>query len=148
MVDEFSRQFRLSKQTMHRLYEELAGVLGPQCSSGIDTLAKYCAHCNYFATGSFQQCVPNEETVNLSQLSVSHIIFFCCWSHNNHRQRKGVGEISEDDIWKGDEATVPKCGKLPGVISCVDRTLIAIVLPRKLRRTGAARNITHWIAWW
>lgn len=59
--EEFRRQFRLPKDTVRWLCGELEESLGPQRLSGVDTLTKVLCALRFFATGSFQQCVGNEE---------------------------------------------------------------------------------------
>ncbi|XP_049523941.1 putative nuclease HARBI1 [Dermacentor silvarum] len=94
----------------------------------------------------FQQSVANEETVALSQPSVSRIIFSVAEAIATVGKAKGWVKFPTDTEKVAVEKVAVKQrflerGKLPGVVGCVDGTLIAIVRPRKM---SPAETEAYW----
>ncbi|XP_054920217.1 putative nuclease HARBI1 [Dermacentor andersoni] len=96
----------------------------------------------FFATGSFQQCVGNEEAIALSQPSISRIITAVA---------KAITVVGKEKGWVRFPSTAQQKaavkegflsrGKIPGVLGCVDGSLIAIVRPKKL---GPGETESYW----
>ncbi|KAH7977907.1 hypothetical protein HPB49_003934 [Dermacentor silvarum] len=90
---------------------------------------------------SFQQSVANEETVALSQPSVSRIIFSVAEAISTVGKAKGWVKFPTDTEKVAVKQRFLERGKLPGVVGCVDGTLIAIVRPRKM---SPAETEAYW----
>ncbi|XP_065299064.1 putative nuclease HARBI1 [Dermacentor albipictus] len=131
--EEFREHFRLSKSTVRWLCEQLEGAIGGLRTGGITTQDKVlCALC-FFATGSFQRSIGSEEFVSMGQASVSESI---------HVVSGAITVVGRQQGWVSFPLTTPSKasakaafadrGRIPGVVACVDGTLIAIKQPEGL----------------
>ncbi|KAH7965179.1 hypothetical protein HPB49_004584 [Dermacentor silvarum] len=92
-------------------------------------------------SGDRLQSVANEETVALSQPSVSRIIFSVAEAIATVGKAKGWVKFPTDTEKVAVKQRFLERGKLPGVVGCVDGTLIAIVRPRKM---SPAETEAYW----
>ncbi|KAH7966392.1 hypothetical protein HPB49_015918 [Dermacentor silvarum] len=88
-----------------------------------------------------KQSVANEETVALSQPSVSRIIFSVAEAIATVGKAKGWVKFPTDTEKVAVKQRFLERGKLPGIVGCVDGTLIAIVRPRKM---SPAETEAYW----
>ncbi|XP_065310189.1 putative nuclease HARBI1 [Dermacentor albipictus] len=134
--DHFRRHFRLSKGTVRLLCEELAGELEAERATGLSVERKVCA-LRFFATGSFQASVGSEETIHVSQSTVSECV---------RRVAEAVVNAGARNKWvhfrkaAEEKAAVNegflRRGAIPGAIGCVDGSLVAIVAPKGERKAA------------
>ncbi|XP_070385091.1 putative nuclease HARBI1 [Dermacentor albipictus] len=130
---EFRRRYRFSKETVRWLCGELDPIIGCQRASGISTERKVLCALRFFATGSFQRGVGSEEFIGLSQSSVSDTI---------HEVANAITVVGGQKRWVDfpqttaakarAKAAFARLGRIPGVLGCVDGTLIAIKQPQGL----------------
>ncbi|XP_072141013.1 putative nuclease HARBI1 [Dermacentor andersoni] len=133
--DHFRRRFRLSKGTVRLLCEELAGELEAERATGLSVERKVLCALRFFATGSFQASVGSEETIRVSQSTVSECV---------RRVAEAVVNAGARNKWvhfpktAEEKAAVKegflRRGVIPGVIGCVDGSLIAIIAPKGERK--------------
>ncbi|XP_065302972.1 putative nuclease HARBI1 [Dermacentor albipictus] len=112
--EEFRDHFRLSKSTVRWLCEQLEDAMGGLRTGGITTQDRVLCALRFFATGSFQRSIGSEEFVSMEQAS---------------------GWVSFPLTTAGKataKAAFADRGRIPGVVACVDRTLIAIKQPEGL----------------
>ncbi|XP_065301422.1 putative nuclease HARBI1 [Dermacentor albipictus] len=130
---EFRRRYRFSKERVRWLCGELDPIIGCQRASGISTERKVLCALRFFATGSFQRGVGSEEFIGLSQSSVSDTI---------HEVANAITVVGGQKRWVDfpqttaakarAKAAFARLGRIPGVLGCVDGTLIAIQQPQGL----------------
>ncbi|KAH9379403.1 hypothetical protein HPB48_016525 [Haemaphysalis longicornis] len=72
--EEFVRKFRLAKSAVHTLCGGLRDRLEPQRAGGLSTETKALCALRFFATGSYQNLVGSDESVGVSQASVSRCV--------------------------------------------------------------------------
>ncbi|XP_070389110.1 putative nuclease HARBI1 [Dermacentor albipictus] len=135
--DHFRRHFRLSKGTVRLLCEELAGELEAERATGLSVERKVLCALRFFATGSFQASVGSEETIRVSQSTVSECV---------RRVAEAVVKAGARNKWvhfpkaAEEKAAVKegflRRGAIPGVIGCVDGSLVAIVAPKGERKAA------------
>ncbi|KAL1479372.1 hypothetical protein MTO96_051899, partial [Rhipicephalus appendiculatus] len=129
MPDEvFLQHFRLVKPTVRYLCEEVAEELGRSARTLSVEQQVLCA-LRYFATGSFSTA-ENDGTFGVAQAAVSACVL---------RVAKAIVRVGTRRKWvhfprtPQDKAIVKRVfrrnGAFPGVIGCVDSTLIAIKEP-------------------
>ncbi|XP_065285914.1 putative nuclease HARBI1 [Dermacentor albipictus] len=126
--DHFRRLFRLSKGTVRLLCEELAGELEAERATGLSVERNVMCSLCFFATGSFQASIGSEETIRVSQSTVSECV---------RRVAEAVVNAGARNKWvhfpktAGEKAAMKegflRRGVIPGVIGCVDGSLIAII---------------------
>ncbi|XP_065297964.1 putative nuclease HARBI1 [Dermacentor albipictus] len=131
--EEFREHFRLWKSTVRWLCEQLAGAIGGLQTGGITTQDKVPCALRFFATGSFQRSIGSEEFVSMGQASVSESI---------HAVAEAITMVGRQQGWvslpltTADKASAKAAfvdrGCIPGVVACVDGTLIAIKQPEGL----------------
>lgn len=128
---EFKRRFRLSKDTVRMLCDELDASIGPQDSGELSTETKLLCALKFFATGSFQSVVDNEETPGTSQSCESNV----------HSVASALTEVATTKGWVHFPSTHEKAAikreflrrwKIPGILGCVDSTLVAITKPENM----------------
>ncbi|XP_050043753.1 putative nuclease HARBI1 [Dermacentor andersoni] len=132
--EEFREHFRLSKSTVRWLCEQLEEAIGGLRTGGIITTQNK-VHCalRFFATGSFQRSIGSEEFVSVGQASVSESI---------HAVAEAITVVGRQEGWvsfplttagkASAKAAFADRGRIPGVVACVDGTLIAIKQPEGL----------------
>ncbi|XP_070382829.1 putative nuclease HARBI1 [Dermacentor albipictus] len=135
MPDGHFRRFRLSKGTVRLLCDELAGQLEAERATGLSVERKVLCALRFFATGSFQASVGSEETIRVSQSTVSECV---------RRVAEAVVNAGARNKWvrfpktAEEKAAVKegflRRGVIPGVIGCVDGSLIAIIAPKGERK--------------
>ncbi|KAH7971511.1 hypothetical protein HPB49_025289 [Dermacentor silvarum] len=125
--EEFRQYFRLSKRTVRRLCDELDSIIGCQRASGLSTERKVCA-LRFFGTGSFRRSVGREEQIGMAQPAASNTIqevteaIISVSARRKMRQRRRFA----------------RRGAIPGVLACVDGTLIAVMKPEGLSPADTA----------
>lgn len=125
--DVFQQHFHMIKPTVCFLCEELAEELGSVRTLSVEQQV-LCA-LRFFATGSFST-VENDGTFGVAQAAVSECVL---------RVAKAIVHVGTRDKWvefprtPQDKAVVKDVfrmhGGIPGVIGCVDSTLVAIKEP-------------------
>ncbi|KAH7973693.1 hypothetical protein HPB49_004015 [Dermacentor silvarum] len=132
--EEFRGHFRLSKSTVWWLCEQLEDAIGGLRTGGITTQERVLCALRLFATGSFQRSIGSEEFICMGQTSVSESI---------HAVAEAVTVVGRQQRWvsfpltpagkASAKAAFSDRGHIPGVVACVDGTLIAIKQPEGLR---------------
>ncbi|XP_070387647.1 putative nuclease HARBI1 [Dermacentor albipictus] len=131
--EEFWRNYRLSKRTVRWLCDELEETVGCHRSSGFSTERKVLCALRFLATGSFQKCVGAEVFIGMAQSSVSDTTHEVARAITVVGQQKGWVSFPTTSAAKASaKATFASRGRIPGVVACVDGTLIAIQQPRGL----------------
>ncbi|XP_037560827.2 putative nuclease HARBI1 [Dermacentor silvarum] len=128
--DVFRQHFLLRKETVRWLCDEVAEELGGVRSTTLSVERQVCA-LRFFATGSFQGSVGSEETIGVTQPAVSKCV---------RRVAEAIVHAGTCNKWvhiprTSEEKSAVKKGFLrrgciPGVIGCVDGSLIAIIAPK------------------
>ncbi|KAH7949367.1 hypothetical protein HPB49_008384 [Dermacentor silvarum] len=130
--------------------DSTAGPRGQQRGTVATTPAGGCAGPSQVARPNFalptkaiclQQSVASEETVALSQPSVSRILFSVAEAIATVGKAKGWVKFPTATEKVVVKQRFLERGKLPGVVGCVDGTLIAIVRPRKM---SPAETEAYW----
>ncbi|XP_072143067.1 putative nuclease HARBI1 [Dermacentor andersoni] len=131
--EEFRDHFRLSKRTVRWLCEQLEDAIGGLRTGGITTQDRVLCALRFFATGSFQRSIGSEEFVSMGQASVSESI---------HAVAEAITVVGRQQGWVSSplttagkasaKAAFADRGRIPGVVACVDGTLIAIKQPEGL----------------
>ncbi|XP_072144204.1 putative nuclease HARBI1 [Dermacentor andersoni] len=129
--DQFRRHFRLKKETVRWLCDEVAEELGGVRTSALSVERQVLCALRFFATGSFQASVGSEETVGVTQPAVSKCV---------RRVAEAIVHAGARNKWvhfprtSEEKAAVKegflRRGSIPGVIGCVDGSLIAIIAPK------------------
>ncbi|KAH7953401.1 hypothetical protein HPB49_007821 [Dermacentor silvarum] len=135
--DHFRQHSCLSKETVRLLCEELAGELKAERATGLSVERKVLCALRFFATGSFQASVGSEETIWVSQSTVSECV---------RRVAEAVVNAGARNKWvhfpkTSEEKTAAKEGFLrrsaiPGVIGCVFGSLVASIAPKGERKAA------------
>ncbi|XP_065306437.1 putative nuclease HARBI1 [Dermacentor albipictus] len=122
---------------MRLLCEELAGELEAERATGRPVERKVLCALRFFATGSFQASLGSEETIRVSQSMVSECV---------RRVADAVVNTGARNKWvhfpkTAEEKAAVKEGSLrrgaiPGVIGCIDGSLIAIIAPKGKRKAA------------
>ncbi|XP_049267040.1 putative nuclease HARBI1 [Rhipicephalus sanguineus] len=141
---EFRRRFPFSKRTVRWLCGELDPIIGCRRASGIPTKRTVLCALRFFATGCFQRAVGNEEFIGLSQPSVSDTI---------HEVAHAIAVVGGQKRWvafpetsqakERTKASFARLGRIPGVLGCVDGTLIAIQKPHGLSPGDTANYMSR-----
>ncbi|KAH7940698.1 hypothetical protein HPB49_003735 [Dermacentor silvarum] len=113
--DHFRRHFPLSKETVRLLCEELAGELEAERATGLSVERTVLCALRFFATGSFQASVGSEETIRVSQSTVSECVRRVAEAVVNAAARNNA---------------------IPRVIGCVEGSLVAIIAPKGERKAA------------
>ncbi|XP_037499809.1 putative nuclease HARBI1 [Rhipicephalus sanguineus] len=142
--EEFRRHFRLSKRTVRSLCDELDSIIGCQRASGLSTERKVLCALRFFATGSFQESVGYEEFIGMSQASVSDTIHEVAEAVIVLGRRRKLVDFPLTAAAKEEaKAAFARLGRIPGVLACVDGTLIAIEKPEGLSIADTASFMTR-----
>ncbi|XP_037503252.1 uncharacterized protein LOC119378081 [Rhipicephalus sanguineus] len=142
--EEFRRHFRLSKLTVRRLCDELDPIIGCQRASGLSTERKVLCALRFFATGSFQESVGCEEFIGMSQSSVSNTIHEVAEDIIVLSRRRKLVDFPLTAAAKEEaKAAFARLGRIPGVLACVDGTLIAIEKPEGLSKADTGSFMTR-----
>ncbi|XP_065302973.1 putative nuclease HARBI1 [Dermacentor albipictus] len=131
--EEFRDHFRLSKSTVRWLCEQLEDAIGGLRTGRITTQDRVLCALRFFATESFQRSIGSEEFVSMGQASVSESI---------HAVAEAITVVGRQQGWVSfplttagsatAKAAFADRGCIPGVVACVDGTLIAIKQPEGL----------------
>ncbi|KAH7950062.1 hypothetical protein HPB49_019198 [Dermacentor silvarum] len=129
--DVFRQHFRLRKETVRWLCDEVAEELGGVRSTALSVERQVLCALRFFATGSFQGSVGSEETIGVTQPAVSKCV---------RRVAEAIVHAGTRNKWvhfprtSEEKAAVKegflRRGGIPGVIGCVDGSLIAIIAPK------------------
>ncbi|KAH7981085.1 hypothetical protein HPB49_021411 [Dermacentor silvarum] len=129
--DVFRQHFRLRKETVRWLCYEVAEELGGVRSTALTVERQVLCALRFFATGSFQGSVGSEETIGVTQPAVSKCV---------RRVAEAIVHAGTRNKWahyprtSEEKAAVKegflRRGGIPGVIGCVDGSLIAIIAPK------------------
>ncbi|XP_029347920.1 putative nuclease HARBI1 [Acyrthosiphon pisum] len=139
---DFTKLFRISKNLALYIIDKLSYVqrLQRKRKNGLSLQLQVIVAIRFFAFGSFQRCVGQDNLGSISQPSVSRCItrvatslFEVCLSDwvrfpQNDAERKAV-EIRFRDIMG-----------VPGIIGCIDGTQVAIATPFPLDNEEAYKN--------
>lgn len=127
----FRRQFRLGKETAQWLCDELADELGGLRTSALSVRRQVLCALRFFATGGFQASVGNEANVGMAQPTVSKCVRRVAEAIVNVGSQRGWVRFpaSPEEKAAAKEGFL-RHGSIPGVVGCVDGTLIAIKAPR------------------
>ncbi|XP_050023121.1 putative nuclease HARBI1 [Dermacentor andersoni] len=131
--EEFRQYFRLSKRTVRSLCDELDPIIGCQRASGLSTERKVLCALRFFATGSFQRSLGREEHIGMAQSAVSNTIHEVTEAIISVSARRKLVDFSLTPAAKDEaKAAFARRGAIPGVLACVDGTLIAVMKPEGL----------------
>ncbi|XP_049518731.1 putative nuclease HARBI1 [Dermacentor silvarum] len=129
--DVFRQHFRPRKETVRWLCDEVAEELGGVRSTALSVERQVLCALRFFATGSFQGSVGSEETIGVTQPAVSKCV---------RRVAEAIVHAGTRNKWvhyprtSEEKAAVKegflRHGGIPGVIGCVDGSLIAIIAPK------------------
>ncbi|XP_072142665.1 putative nuclease HARBI1 [Dermacentor andersoni] len=129
--DLFRRHLRLKKETLRWLCDEVAEELGGVRTSALSVERQVLCALRFFATGSFQASVRSEETIGVTKPAVSKCV---------RRVAEAIVHAGARNKWvhfprtSEENAAVKegflRRGFIPGVIGCVDGSLIAIIAPK------------------
>ncbi|XP_072142672.1 putative nuclease HARBI1 [Dermacentor andersoni] len=121
----------MSKQTVRWLCDEVAEELGGVRTSALSVERQVLCVLRFFATGSFQASVGSEETIGVTQPAASKCV---------RRVAEAIVNAGARNKWvhfprtSEEKAAVKegflRRGSIPGVIGCVDGSLIAIIAPK------------------
>ncbi|KAH7959452.1 hypothetical protein HPB49_011261 [Dermacentor silvarum] len=139
--EEFRQYFRLSKRTVRSLCEELDPIIGCQRASGLSTERKVLCALRFFGTGSFQRSVGREEQIGMAQSAASNTIHEVTEAIISVSVRRKLADFSLTPAAKDEaEAAFARRGAIPGVLACVDGTLIAVMKPEGLSPADTVCN--------
>ncbi|KAH7979955.1 hypothetical protein HPB49_012182 [Dermacentor silvarum] len=127
--EEFRQYFGLSKRTVRSLCDELDPIIGCQRASGHSTERKVLCALRFFGNGSFQRSVGREEQIGMAQPAASNTI---------HEVTEDITSVSARRKLYEVKAAFARRGAIPGVLACVDGTLIAIIKPGGLSLADTA----------
>ncbi|XP_070378110.1 putative nuclease HARBI1 [Dermacentor albipictus] len=155
--DLFRRHFRLKKETVRWLCDEVAEELGGVRKTALSVERQVLCTLRFFATGSFQASLGSEETIGVTQPVVSKCVRRVAeaivhagarnkWVHFRKTSEEKAAE-KEKFLRRGSmgllhcpggaakKAPLPylklqRKTPIPGVIGCVDGSLIAIIAPK------------------
>ncbi|XP_072144281.1 putative nuclease HARBI1 [Dermacentor andersoni] len=137
--EEFRQYFRLSKRTVRSLCDELDPIIGCQRASGLSTERKVLCALRFFGTGSFQRSVGREEHVGMAQSAVNSTIHEVTEAIISVSARRKLVDFPLTPAAKDEaKAAFARRGAIPGVLACVDGTLIAIMTPEGLSPADTA----------
>ncbi|XP_054932378.1 putative nuclease HARBI1 [Dermacentor andersoni] len=128
--EEFREDFRLSKSTVRWLCEQLEDAIGGLRTGGITTQDKVLCALRFFATGSFQRSIGSEKFVSMGQASVSESIHAVAEAITVVGRQQGWVSVPLTTAGKASaKSAFADRGSIPGVVACVNGTLIAIKQP-------------------
>ncbi|XP_075535135.1 uncharacterized protein LOC142570665 [Dermacentor variabilis] len=131
--EEFREHFRLSNSTVRWLCEQLEDAIGGLRTGGITTQNKVLCALRFLATGNFQRAIGSEEIVSMGQASVSENIHAVAEAITVAGREQGWVSFPLTTAGKASaKAAFADPGRIPGVVDCVDGTLIAIKQPEGL----------------
>ncbi|KAH7945006.1 hypothetical protein HPB49_004743 [Dermacentor silvarum] len=114
--EEFRQYFRLSKRTVRSLSDELDPITGFQRASGLSTESK--------------RSVGREEHIGTAQSAVSNTIHEVREAITSVSARRKLVDFSLTPAAKDEaKAAFARRGTIPGVLACVDGTLVAMMKP-------------------
>ncbi|XP_037576631.1 uncharacterized protein LOC119458806 [Dermacentor silvarum] len=133
--EEFRHHFRLSKRTVRSLCDDLDPNIGCQRASGFSTERKVVCALRFFGSGSFQRSVGREEHIGMAQSAVSNTIHEVTEAVISVSARRKLVDFSLTPAAKDEaKAAFARRGAIPGMLACLDGTLIAIMKPRDSAR--------------
>ncbi|XP_037505830.1 putative nuclease HARBI1 [Rhipicephalus sanguineus] len=135
--DEFQRHVRLLTETVRWLFGELAEELEGLRATRLSLEQKVLCALRFFATGSFQGSVGSETMIHIAQSTVRDCI---------KRVAQAIVKVSARNGWVRFPTTTEekeavkegflRHGAIPGVIGCIDSTLISIKAPKGPRKAS------------
>ncbi|XP_065303743.1 putative nuclease HARBI1 [Dermacentor albipictus] len=142
--EELRQYFRLAKRTVRSLCDELDHIIGCQRASGLSTERKVLCALRFFGTGSFQRSVGREEHVGIAQSAVSSTIHKVTEAIISVSARRKLVDFPFAPSAKDEaKAAFARRGAIPGVLACVDGTLIAIMKPEGLSPADTASFVSR-----
>ncbi|XP_037572151.1 putative nuclease HARBI1 [Dermacentor silvarum] len=129
--DVFRQHFRLRKETVRWLCGEVAEELGGVRSTALSVERQVLCALRFFPTGSFQGSVGSEETIGVTQPAVSKCVrrvaeaIVHAGTHN-----KWVHYLRASEEKAALKEGFLRRGGIPGIIGCVDGSLISIIAPK------------------
>ncbi|XP_070385794.1 putative nuclease HARBI1 [Dermacentor albipictus] len=125
--EELRQYFHLSKRAVRSFCDELDPIIGCQRASGLSSETKVLCALRLFGTGSFQRSVGREEHVGMAQSAVSSTIQEVTEAIISVSARRKLVDFALTPAAKDEaKAAFARRGAIPGVLACVDGTLIAI----------------------
>ncbi|KAH7970435.1 hypothetical protein HPB49_006873 [Dermacentor silvarum] len=125
--------------TTHCLCDELDPIIGCQQASGLSTERKVLCALRFFGTGSFQRSVGCEEQIGMAQPAASNTIQDVTEAIISVSARRKLVDFSLTPAAKDEaKAAFARRCAIPGVLACVDGTLVAIMKPEGLSPADTA----------
>ncbi|XP_064470056.1 putative nuclease HARBI1 [Ornithodoros turicata] len=145
----FFGKYRMTKALAHWLCEQLRPTLQPrrQTRTTLSVEKQVLIALRFYATGSFQGAVGSDRDLSVTQGSVSRILFKVT-NAIIHRLAPLWIRFPQDpaDVRAAMRDFEPKW-HMPGVIGCIDGTLIPIIAPSessgRLQKSAFFSNSTH-----
>ncbi|KAH7949952.1 hypothetical protein HPB49_017697 [Dermacentor silvarum] len=117
----------------------LDSIIGCQRASGLSTERKVLCALRFFGTGSFRRSVGREEQIGMAQSTVSNTIQEVTEAIISVSARRKFVDFSLTPAAKDEaKAAFARRGAIPGVLACVDGTLIAVMKPEGLSPADTA----------
>ncbi|KAH7959335.1 hypothetical protein HPB49_010450 [Dermacentor silvarum] len=124
---------------VRRLCDELDSIIGCQRASGVSTERKVLCALRFFGTGSFRRSVGREEQIGMAQPAASNTIQEVTEAIISVSARRKLVDFSLTPAAKDEaKAAFARRGAIPGVLACVDGTLIAVMKPEGLSPADTA----------
>ncbi|KAH7937486.1 hypothetical protein HPB49_012707 [Dermacentor silvarum] len=124
---------------LRRLCDELDSIIGCQRASGLSTERKVLCALRFFGTGSFRRSVGREEQIGMAQPAASNTIQEVTEAIISVSARRKLVDFSLTPAAKDEaKAAFARRGAIPGVLACVDGTLIAVMKPEGLSPADTA----------
>ncbi|KAL2085042.1 hypothetical protein ACEWY4_020560 [Coilia grayii] len=123
--DEIISRFRLTREAILRLTDELEDVLGPTTarSHSIPALLQLCTALRFYATGSFLNTVG--DTVGLSKASVSRVVYRVSGALSERLPQFPVEPAELSRLKRG----FYNISRFPNVVGAIDGTHVKIQAP-------------------
>ncbi|KAH7936909.1 hypothetical protein HPB49_006323 [Dermacentor silvarum] len=117
----------------------VAPSLGLARASGLSTERKVLCALRFFGTGSFRRSVGREEQIGMAQPAASNTIQEVTEAIISVSARRKLVDFSLTPAAKDEaKAAFARRGAIPGVLACVDGTLIAVMKPEGLSPADTA----------
>ncbi|XP_070385687.1 putative nuclease HARBI1 [Dermacentor albipictus] len=131
--EEFREHFRLSKSTVRWLCEQLEDAIGGLRTGGITMQDKVLCALRFFATGSFQNPSAAKNSYPWGRLLLARAFTQLRKQQPVVSRQQGWVSFPSTTAGKASaKAAFADRGRIPGVVACVDGTLIAIKQPEGL----------------
>jgi hypothetical protein len=139
---EIKRHYRLSRELIEELYDQIGLELEPQTNrnKAIPAINQICCALRYYATGTFQSVLG--DGLGIHRSSVSLIITRVTNAICRLRNRYIKFPTSVDDQQRTKEGFHDIAG-MPNVLGAVDGTLIIIIAPTENENVYISRKGNH-----